>query len=141
MASMLRVLTQVPIPLLGRVQRELPDVELVFIPMQGELPEALCGDVLLTHAKGAPNLASVLARGVGWVHAYGTGVNEFPFDALGELPLSCSRGSSAIPIAEWTLAGMLAAEKKLPETWIHEPPAHWSIGSLGGLLGRTLRLV
>lgn len=141
MASMLRVLTQVPIPLLGRVQRELPDVELVFIPMQGELPEALCGDVLLTHAKGAPNLASVLARGVGWVHAYGTGVNEFPFDALGELPLSCSRGSSAIPIAEWTLAVMLAAEKKLPESWIHEPPAHWSIASLGGLHGRTLALI
>ena len=141
MASMLRVLTQVPIPLLGGVQRELPDVELVFIPMQGELPEALRGDVLLTHAKGAPNLASVLARGVRWVHAYGTGVNEFPFAALGEVPLSCSRGSSAIPIAEWTLAVMLAAEKKLPESWIHEPPAHWSIASLGGLYGRTLALI
>jgi phosphoglycerate dehydrogenase-like enzyme len=36
---------------------------------------------------------------------------------------------------------MLAAEKKLPETWIHQPPAHWSIGSLGGLHGRTLGLI
>ena len=36
---------------------------------------------------------------------------------------------------------MLAAEKKLPETWIHEPPAHWSIGSLGGLHGRKLALI
>jgi phosphoglycerate dehydrogenase-like enzyme len=36
---------------------------------------------------------------------------------------------------------MLAAEKKLPESWIHEPPAHWSIASLGGLYGRTLGII
>ena len=138
---MLRVLTQVPIPLLARVQREVPEAELVFIPMEGALPADLRGDVLLTHAKGSPNLASVVTHGVRWVHAYGTGVNEFPFDALGGLPLTCSRGSSAIPIAEWVLAMMLAAEKKLPDAWIHEPPAHWSIASLGGLHGRTLGLV
>ena len=138
---MLRVLTQVPIQLLGRVERELPEVELIAIPMQGELPAEVCGDVLLTHAKGSANLASVVARGVRWVHAYGTGVNEFPFGALGGRPLSCSRGSSAIPIAEWTLAVMLAAEKKLPASWIHEPPAHWSLGSLGGLYGKTLGII
>jgi phosphoglycerate dehydrogenase-like enzyme len=138
---MLRVLTQVPIQLLARVQRDVPEAELVVIPMEGALPAEVRGDVLLTHAKGSPNLASVVARGVRWVHAYGTGVNEFPFEALGGVPLTCSRGSSAIPIAEWVLAMMLAAEKKLPETWIHQPPAHWSIGSLGGLHGRTLGLI
>jgi hypothetical protein len=95
----MRVLTQVPIQLLAPVQRALPDVELIFIPMEGELPADLRGDVLLTHAKGAPNLASAVARGVRWVHAYGTGVNGFPFDALGGRPLTCSRGASAIPIA------------------------------------------
>jgi phosphoglycerate dehydrogenase-like enzyme len=137
----LRVLTHVPLQLLEPVRRALPEVELVFVPMQGELPEGVRGDVLLTHAKGSPNLASVVARGVRWVHAYGTGVNEFPFAALGGRPLTCSRGASAIPIAEWVLAVMLAAEKRLPETWIHEPPAHWSIGSLGGLHGRSLALV
>jgi len=136
-----RVLTHVPIPLLGLVQRELPDVELVFVPMSGDLDPALRGDVLLTHAKGSPNLAAVVARGVRWVHAYGTGVNEFPFDALGDRVLTCSRGASAIPIAEWTLAMMLAAEKKLPESWIHAPPEHWSIASLGGLHGKTLALL
>jgi phosphoglycerate dehydrogenase-like enzyme len=39
------------------------------------------------------------------------------------------------------LAVMLAAEKKLPGSWIHEPPAHWSIAGLGGLHGRELGLV
>ena len=94
--------------------------------------------MLLTHAKGGPNLAQVVARGVRWVHAYGTGVDEFPIDALGDRVLTCSRGASAIPIAEWVLAVMLAFEKKLPDSWIHEPPAHWSVAALGGLRGRTL---
>ncbi len=138
---MLRVLSHIPLQLLERVRREVPEAELCFVPMQGDLAPELRGDVLLTHAKGSPNLAAVVARGVRWVHAYGTGVNEFPFDALGGRPLTCSRGSSAIPISEWVLAMLLAAEKRLPDSWIHEPPAHWSIGSLGGLHGRTLALV
>jgi phosphoglycerate dehydrogenase-like enzyme len=137
----LRVLSHLPLPLLARVRRELPDVELSVVPLQGEPPAEARGEVLLTHAKGGPNLAQVVARGVRWVHAYGTGVDGFPFEALGDRLLTCSRGASAIPIAEWVLAVMLAAEKKLPESWIHEPPAHWSIAALGGLHGRTLGLL
>jgi phosphoglycerate dehydrogenase-like enzyme len=137
----LRVLTQVPVQLLTRVTKELPEVELIFVPMQGEPPPDARGEVLLTHAAGAPNLAEVLARGVRWVHAYGTGVNAFPFQLLAGRPLTCSRGASAIPIAEWVLAVMLAAEKQLPEMWVSEPPKHWSIAGLGGLYGRRLGLV
>jgi phosphoglycerate dehydrogenase-like enzyme len=140
-ARPLRVLTHIPLQLLGQVARELPEVELIFVPMQGEPSAGVTGEVLLTHAKGSPNLERVVSRGVRWVHTYGTGVNDFPFEALGERPLTCSRGASAGPIAEWVLAMLLAAEKRLPETWIHEPPAHWSIASLGGLRGRTLGLV
>jgi phosphoglycerate dehydrogenase-like enzyme len=137
----LRVLTHVPVQLLTRVSKELPEVELVFVPMQGAPPESARGEVLLTHAAGAPNLAEVLARGVRWVHAYGTGVNAFPFQLLEGRPLTCSRGASAIPIAEWVLAMLLAAAKQLPETWVSEPPKHWSIAGLGGLYGHTLALV
>jgi phosphoglycerate dehydrogenase-like enzyme len=137
----IRVLTHVPLPLLERVGRELPEIELVAVPTQGPLAPELAGDVLLTQAWGSPNLAEVLAHGVRWVHAYGTGVNAFPLAALGERPLTCSRGASAIPIAEWALAVLLAAEKQLPQSWIVQPPKHWSIASLGGLHGRTLGLV
>jgi phosphoglycerate dehydrogenase-like enzyme len=136
-----RVLSHLPLPLLEPVRRALPEVELVVVPMQGEPPPEAHGEVLLTHAKGSPNLAAVVARGVRWVHAYGTGVDGFPFAALGGRVLTCSRGASAVPIAEWVLAVMLAAEKKLPEAWIHEPPTHWSIAGLGGLYGRELGLV
>ena len=137
----LRVLTHVPVQLLSRIRQELPEVELVPVPMQGAPAPEIRGEVLLTHAAGSPNLPEVLARGVRWVHAYGTGVNAFPFQALGDRPLTCSRGASAIPISEWVLAVMLAAEKRLPETWVAQPPKHWSIAALGGLFGRTLGLI
>lgn len=136
-----RVLTHLPLGLLRRVQEAHPDVALAVVPMDGEPPPDLRGEILLTHAKGAPNFARVVERGVRWVHVYGTGVEAFPMDALGDRTLTCSRGASAVPIAEWTLAVMLAAEKKLPETWVHAPPATWNIASLGGLQGRTLGLV
>jgi len=137
----LRVLSHVPRGLLSAISERFPSVEVEEVPAQGEPAPELAGEVLLTQAWGSPNLGSLMPRGIRWVHAYGTGVDAFPFDVLGDRPLTCSRGASAVPIAEWVLAVMLAAEKKLPETWVHEPPEHWSIAFLGGLQGRTLGLI
>jgi len=76
------------------------------------------------------------------VHALGTGVDAFPLHLLEGRVLTCSRGASAVPIAEWVMAVMLAFEKRLPESWIHAVPAQgWSRASLGGLHGKTLGLV
>jgi phosphoglycerate dehydrogenase-like enzyme len=135
-----RVLTHVPLGLLPRVTRAFPGIELIPVPTTGSVPPEARGEVLLTQAWGSPNLAEIVQRGVRWVHAYGTGVNAFPFDALGDRVLTCSRGASAVPIAEWVLAVMLAAEKQLPERWIHEP-TKWNIAFLGGLQGKTLGLI
>jgi phosphoglycerate dehydrogenase-like enzyme len=137
----LRILSHVPTGLLSRVGEAFPSVEVLQIAEEGELAPDVAGEVLLTMAWGSPNLAEVLKCGVRWVHAYGTGVDAFPFDALGGLPLTCSRGASAVPIAEWVMAMLLAAAKQLPETWVHEPPERWSIGFLGGLQGKTLGIV
>jgi phosphoglycerate dehydrogenase-like enzyme len=137
----LRILSYVPLQLLARVREAFPDAELALVPQQGELAPELRGEVLLAPTWGGENLAQVLERGVRWVHAYGTGVDAFPFEALGARPLTCSRGASAIPISEWVLAVMLAAEKKLPESWVKQPPERWNLAGLGGLHGRTLGLV
>ena len=67
-------------------------------------------------------------------------MDRFPLALVGDRTLTCSRGASAVPIAEWVLAQMLAFEKHLPDVWIHEPTA-WHSASLGGLAGRTLGLV
>jgi phosphoglycerate dehydrogenase-like enzyme len=134
------VLTHVPVALLGPVRARFPGVTLVQIPERGPLDADVRGEVLLTQAWGSPNLAEVMARGVRWVHAYGTGVNAFPFAALGEAPLTCSRGGSGIPIAEWVLAALLSFEKRFPESFVRDA-ASWKISALGGLWGRTLALV
>lgn len=112
----LRVLSQLPIDRLARVPHELPDVEVVTISDRDDLPPDLRGDVLVTYTWGAPNIAQVVQRGVRWIHTIGTGVDRFPFDVVGDRVLTCSRGASAVPIAEWVLAVMLAFEKRLPET-------------------------
>ena len=79
--------------------------------------------------------------GIRWVHVLAAGVDRFPFNALGDRILTCSRGASAPAIAEFVLASMLAFEKQLPDTWVTEPPEHWNIAFLGTLAGKTLGLV
>lgn len=118
-------------------------VEVVTVPMRGELPDDLSGEALISVAGWAENLHEVLARGVRWVHFASTGVDNVPFDELPDgLLITNSRGASAVPIAEWTLAVMLAFEKHLPETWIHEPPENWRADPhLGTLHGRRLGIV
>lgn len=135
------VLTHIAPSRLSLLHETHPDVELFEVPQQGEPPPGVRGDVLLTLAWGSPNLAVLLARGVRWVHAIGTGVDRFPFAQLDGRVLTCSRGASAIPIAEWVLTMMLAFEKRLPESWISEPPKVWSQARLGALHGKTLGLV
>jgi phosphoglycerate dehydrogenase-like enzyme len=140
MSAQLTVLSHVPVTLLGRLLKRFPDVAVVEIPEKLPLDASVRGEVLLTQAWGAPNLGEAMRRGVRWVHAYGTGVNAFPFAELGAAPLTCSRGGSGIPIAEWVLAAMLAYEKRIPTSFVHDAAA-WKYRELGGLHGRTLGLV
>jgi phosphoglycerate dehydrogenase-like enzyme len=137
-----RVLVQLREPLVRRITVAVPDAVVTAIPWEGDLPPDVAGEVLVTLPWASPNLAQALGRGVRWVHALGTGVDRFPTELLGDRILTCSRGGSAVPIAEWVLAVMLAFEKRLPDAWIHDvPPDGWSRTHLGGLHGRTLGLV
>jgi phosphoglycerate dehydrogenase-like enzyme len=119
-------------------------VEIIPIPMEGELSEGLTGEVLLTSPTSVPNLADALSRGVRWVHLIGTGIDSFPVDLIGpDRILTNSRGLSAVPISEWVMACMLAFEKRLPDAWIHERPERWNIPAspLGTLHDKTLALL
>src|SRR5258706_10131100 len=124
----LTVLVQLRAALVERVVEAVPDVDVVPVPSDGSLDRDLHGEVLLTLPWALPNTRELLARGVRWVHALGTGVDAFPLALLdAEQVLTCSRGASAIPIAEWVLAVMLAFEKRLPDAWIQAPPREgWS---------------
>jgi phosphoglycerate dehydrogenase-like enzyme len=141
----LRILSHV-----GRLESvELPPglaerVEIVPIPMDGDLDPGLTGEVLLSTPTAVPNLADALSRGVRWVHLIGTGIDRFPVEMVGaDRVLTNSRGLSAVPISEWVLACMLAFEKRLPDAWITEVPERWNIPDtpLGTLHGKTLALL
>jgi phosphoglycerate dehydrogenase-like enzyme len=125
----------------GRIEQAVPGVEVVAIPADGQVPEDAEGEVLLTLAWGSPNLPAALERGVRWVHAVGTGVDRFPLHDIGDQTLTCSRGASAVPIAEWVLAVMLAFEKQLPDSWATDASVRWNYAELGGLANRTLGLI
>jgi phosphoglycerate dehydrogenase-like enzyme len=138
----LRVLSHVRPALAGRIAAAVPGVDVIPIPPDDPPAHGADGEVLLTLARAAPNLSDVLARGVRWVHILGTGVDGFPIDRLTHQILTCSRGGSAVPIAEWVLAVMLAFEKRLPDAWVQAAPAEWwRRVRLGTLDGKTLGLV
>ncbi|MEZ4290453.1 MAG: NAD(P)-dependent oxidoreductase [Myxococcota bacterium] len=137
----LRIATHIPIAHLGALPAARPDLEWIEVPASGPVAAAAPFDVLLTPPYGTPNLPALLAQGVRWVHAYGTGVDGFPFGVLGDVPLTCSRGASATAISEWVMAVLLAAEKRLPEIWLSAPPERWYMAELGSLAGRRLALV
>jgi len=142
MSRRLRILVQIRGALARRIAEAVPDVEVLPIPSEGDLAPEVDGEVLLTLPWGSPNLAQALGRGVRWVHLLGTGVDGFPVQLLTRQTLTCSRGGSAVPIAEWVLAVMLAFEKRLPDAWIHGVPAErWGRMTLGALHGKTLGLV
>jgi len=126
---------------LGVLRERLPDERIE--PWPSDDPGE--PDVLATLAiAGESDVADAMLPSVEWVHVLGAGIDGFPLDALGDRTLTCSKGASSVPIAEYCLAVMLAFEKQLPEQWLHEAPAAWNVpagGSLGGLSGATLALV
>ena len=135
---MLKLLAYLPI---DRITEEVPGVEMTAVPMDEDLPDDLQGEVLLTLPFGSPNMAEVLANGVKWVHTIGTGVDGFPLELVGDRILTCSRGASAIRIAEWVMAMLLSDAKRLPTSWVKEKPNSWNMADLEGLHGKTLGLV
>jgi phosphoglycerate dehydrogenase-like enzyme len=132
-----RVINQLGPKAAEAMQAAVPDIEVIDAGAD-PLPSDLRADVLF--GGWGPNTLEHAQR-VGWVHLAGTGIDSFPRELFDGRTVTNARGASAIPIAEFVLAGMLAFEKHLPETWIEEPPEHWNFAPLGWLNTRTLGLV
>jgi len=144
MTGRLRVLSHLGDADASGIPHELRSrVEVVSVPTRGPVPPEVEGEVLLCVPWAGDTVDELLERGVRWVHVCGTGIDELPLRRLAPgLTLTNSRGASAVPVAEWTLAMMLAFEKRLPESWIDRPPRRWRHDpGLGTLEGRMLALV
>jgi phosphoglycerate dehydrogenase-like enzyme len=126
------------------LRKQLPDEDIRSWPEDGpgDDPEILA--TLSVVGESEEGVATALLPSVQWVHVLGAGIDAFPLDQLGDRVLTCSKGATSVPIAEYVLAVMLAFEKRLPEEWLTEPPPAWNVprgGPLGGLAGATLGLV
>jgi phosphoglycerate dehydrogenase-like enzyme len=140
----LRVLSHFGGPDTFRLAAELDArVEIVAVPMQGPIDDAIAGEVLVTIPEWADNTDALLRRGVRWLHYISTGVDRVDFDSLpSDLLVTNSRGAAAVPISEWVVAMLLAFEKRLPEIWIDSEPENWRADPrLGTLDGREVAIV
>lgn len=120
-------------------------VEVVRVSGRTAPPPDVRGEVLYTLGHRLDTLADVLGRGVRWVHVAGTGLDAFPVELVpDDVVLTNSRGASAVAISEWTLAVMLAFEKRLPESWVDHPVddrTRFAGPPLGTLHGKTLAIL
>lgn len=136
-----RVLNMMGPKVVEAVRAAMPEMEVVEVPFGSELPPDLHGEVLLAAFLESPVYSRLDELGVQWIHLPGTGIDSWPPDLLRGRTVTCSRGVSAIPIAEFVLAAILAFEKRVPGVWLAEPPEHWNIDRLGELAGKTVGLV
>src|SRR5689334_23007320 len=114
----MRVICQLGDSVAADVRKAVPDVDVVVAPSSGELGDDVHGEVLFTSNLPVPLLADVLDRGVEWVQLFGTGIDKFPIELCSGKTLTTARGVSAIPIAEFVIASVLAAEKRFPDCWL-----------------------
>lgn len=80
-----------------------------------------------------------------WIQSASTGIDFYPrwlYDGphRASVPVTCARGVSAVPIAEYVLAAVLLFEKRLDAIRVRGPQ-DWAKSTLGGLAGKRLGLV
>lgn len=140
----MRLALHIPLPELEQqIREQFPSLELIHLPLEGNIPAGTDADILLTIPVATQNLDIVLQQlpSLRWVHVFGTGINNFPLQLMGSKILSCSRGATATAIAEWVMAMILTQAKRLPQSWVSAPPEHWNFADLRSLEQQTLGLV
>jgi phosphoglycerate dehydrogenase-like enzyme len=117
------------------IEESVENVQAITLPPSGAMPPDVSGDVLLIPRR-SENWEELVGKGISWVHVAGAGAEGIPTELLDGITVTCSRGAYAVPMAEYVLAALLAAEKGLPSVWLNRPPeGPW--GDLGSLEERA----
>jgi phosphoglycerate dehydrogenase-like enzyme len=72
-----------------------------------------------------------------WIQLVSAGADGYPAWLFEGVTVSCARGPSAEPMAEFTIAAIFAAAKSMPDLWVHDL-ASWRPRNLGSVAGATL---
>ncbi|WP_085316064.1 D-isomer specific 2-hydroxyacid dehydrogenase family protein [Derxia lacustris] len=75
-----------------------------------------------------------------WVQLSSVGIDYYPGWLFDGPVVSSARGTASGPIAEYVLAAILSASKRIPELWVHDA-ADWRHRLLGTVEGSTLGLI
>ena len=120
----------------------VPGVEVVDLAFEGEPPPDLRGEVLFAAWVGSPVYDHLDDLGVQWMHLPGTGVDAWPRALLEGRTVTCARGASGIPIAEFVLAcDARVREATARRRGSTSRPSSWNVARLGELEGKTVGLV
>jgi phosphoglycerate dehydrogenase-like enzyme len=133
-----RVLNQIGSGFALELRTAFPDIEVIDVPSEGLVDRDVYGDLLV--ARHQSETASLLAQRVPWVHVIGTGVDGVPPEVLTRPTVTCARGASAVPVAEYVMLAILAMEKDIDSLWVTDKPRTWYDARLGSLQGRRLGL-
>lgn len=118
-----------------------PDAEILTFPADG-VPDGTEAEVMFGPFTPSPLHDRLDEIGIRWMHIPGTGVDNWPRELLDGRTVTCSRGVSAGPIAEFCLAAMLAFEKDIPRVFLDGVPERWNVHQPMGEFGtRTVALV
>ena len=126
-----------------KIAAAYPEVDV--IPFDGgDPPPGLAADAFFGgYARWPDIIRWADAAGVRWVQLSGTGIDKVPREVFDGRTVTCARGASAVPISEWVMAAILAWAKRMPETFLHEPPKHWNFPEvpLDRVQGATVGIV
>jgi phosphoglycerate dehydrogenase-like enzyme len=136
-----RVLNLMGEPAAEIIRATVPDAEVFSYPAD-RVPDDLRAEAMFGPFRVLPLHDRLDEIGIRWMHIPGTGVDTWPREILAARTVTCSRGVSAIPIAEYCIAVMLAFEKDIPRIFLSAVPDHWNIHpGMGELNGKTVGLV
>ncbi len=127
------------------IRRAVTEVDVVDIPVEPLETPVPAAKILYAMPRHTEPLAQLVgksvpwAAGVEWVHTASAGVDVYPHALFRDRTVTCSRGVMSVPIAEFVLATMLAADKRLPEVWSPDMPR--GDPNLSTLEGATLGLI
>jgi phosphoglycerate dehydrogenase-like enzyme len=135
-----RVLNLLGPPAEEAARAAVPDAEILSYPAN-EVPDDARAEAMFSVWQPAPIHDRLDDIGVQWMHIPGTGVDGWPREILAARTVTCARGVSAVPIAEYVLAAILAFEKDMPKIFLDEKPEHWNFAQLGELSGKTVGII
>lgn len=128
-----------------RLAHTQPDAQVIEVP--SGVPSDLPTQVSILLARPI-NVRGYLAPdtpppgwpyGLKWVQVVSSGIDFYPKWLFDGPPVSTSRGSAAENIAEFALAAIFAAAKRLPDIWVHD--SQWNFSALTPLKGSTLGIL